>query len=206
MGGVLGAKGDYYMGARIAVAGSLLSVLLTVLFMPSDTTDGTTDDTTGDTTDTHTPELKDTTSTSTTATTTTTTTPEDTDQGKAMSTRSHDVHITNTTTTDGSTSTTTIPTTMAVIRLVWLFLFAKVVTSVANAIAAAALPLILKNTYGLDEKALGFSMSAMSFCNAIVNGLFLAPIIGLAGGDLTKVSLRVGDCGYAILCYIAILY
>jgi hypothetical protein len=49
------------------------------------------------------------------------------------------------------------------------------------------LPLILKNTYGLDEKGLGFSMSLMSACNAIVNGLFLAPIVGLAGGDLRTV-------------------
>jgi OCT family organic cation transporter-like MFS transporter 18 len=137
IGGLLGASGDYYLGAKLAVAGSLLSVVLT-LFMSDDVS----------------PTAK----------------------------------VANK--TDGKEASTTkevIPTTFEVINVVWLFLATKVITSVANAMAAAVLPIILKNTYGLDEKSLGFSMSLMSAFNALVNGLFLAPIVGLAGGDLKTV-------------------
>jgi len=147
VGGILGASGDYYMGAKIAVAGSLLSVVLT-LFMTDETVKPT------NTTSSSTEEQKD-------------------------------------TTEEDSTNSKIIPTTYEVVSVVWLFLLTKVVTSVANAMAAAALPLILKNTYGLDEKGLGFSMSLMSAFNAVVNGLFLAPIVGLAGGDLKTV---IGVC------------
>lgn len=137
IGGLLGASGDYYFGAKLATAGSLLSVLLT-FFMADDVLP----------------------SNKTAA-----------EKGDG----------------NDNNSKESIPTTMQVVNVVWLFLTTKVITSVANAMAAAALPLILKNTYGLDEKALGFSMSLMSAFNAIVNGLFLAPIVGLAGGDLKTV-------------------
>jgi hypothetical protein len=53
--------------------------------------------------------------------------------------------------------------------------------------SGTAFPLILKNTYSLDEQALGYSMSAMSAFNGIVNGLFLGPIVALAGGHLPRV-------------------
>lgn len=153
VGGILGASGDYYMGAKIAVAGSLLSVFLT-LFMTTETTQTTTS---SPTVETNGPQK------------------EKIDNEDTNSTSNPKI----------------IPTTFEVISVVWLFLTTKVVTSVANAMAAAALPLILKNTYGLDEKGLGISMSLMSGCNAIVNGLFLAPIVGLAGGDLKTV---IGAC------------
>ena len=146
VGGILGASGDYYMGAKIAVAGSLLSAVLTLFMTTEQAIDETKDST-----------------------------KEKNSSEDSVST----------------TSAKIIPTTFEVVSVVWLFLTTKVVTSVANAMAAAALPLILKNTYGLDEKGLGFSMSLMSGCNAIVNGLFLAPIVGLAGGDLKTV---IGAC------------
>ena len=94
-----------------------------------------------------------------------------------------------------------IPSTFDVIKVVWLFLSTKVVTSVANAMAAAVLPLIVKNNYGLDEKSLGFCMSLMSFCNAIVSGVLLAPIVGLAGGDLrTVISVCISSsCVFSAL-------
>lgn len=141
IGGLLGASGDYYLGAKLAVAGSLLSVVLT-LFMSDDASPAS----------------------------------KIAAQNKA----------------DGKDPAPheAIPSTMQVVSVVWLFLTTKVVTSVANAMAAAALPLILKNNYGLDEKALGFSMSLMSAFNAVVNGAFLGPIVGLAGGDL-KIVISV---------------
>jgi hypothetical protein len=77
---------------------------------------------------------------------------------------------------------------IAVIRLVWLILFTKVVTSVANSISATVFPLILKNVFSIGEQKLGLIMSAMSFFNAIVNGLLMAPIVEWAGGQLGTVS------------------
>lgn len=153
IGGILGASGDYYLGAKIAVAGSLLSVVLT-LFMSDEAA----------------PATKANNAASSSAVE---------KDGKSNGTGAKSEET--------STSSSVIPSTLDVIKVVWLFLFTKVVTSVANAMAAAALPLILKNTYGIDEKGLGFSMSLMSACNAVVNGLFLAPIVGLAGGDLRTV-------------------
>lgn len=162
LGGFMGASGDYYLGAKLAVVGSLLSVALTLL-MPNE-------------------------------------------GAKVEHIDEHDAATT--TLSDGSSmkiqspawpaeeiaskaaaaaGKVDIPSTYKVIAAVWLFLAAKVITSVANAMAAAAFPLILKNTYGMDEQALGLSMSFMSACNAVVNGLFLGPIAALAGGDLITV-------------------
>jgi hypothetical protein len=174
IGGLLGASGDYYFGAKIAVVGSLLSVVLT-LFMPNDSPSSSSSSNGGSS--------------------------EAQVKGVAADGKQMGTTTTSTTTTSTSSapeakpSTTAIPTAWEVVRVVWLFLSTKIITSVANAIAAAALPLILKNTYGMDERALGFTMSAMSFCNAIVNGLFLAPIIGLAHGDLKLVISVCIACG-----------
>mmetsp|Transcript_17894 Transcript_17894/g.36136 ORF Transcript_17894/g.36136 Transcript_17894/m.36136 type:complete len:431 (-) Transcript_17894:44-1336(-) len=136
IGGLLGATGDYYLGAKLAVAGSLISVILS-LFMSDDVRPSS--------------------------------------KSASKSGQPEPTHKEE------------IPSTFQVINVVWLYLTTKVVSSVANAMAAAALPLILKNNYGLDEKGLGFSMSLMSMCNAFVNGVMLSPIVGLAGGDLKTV-------------------
>lgn len=80
-----------------------------------------------------------------------------------------------------------IPSTLSVIQVVWVFLLTKVVTGVANAMSSAAMPLILKNNYQLNEQSLGFSMSVLSAGNAIVNGFLLGPIVALFGGSLNSV-------------------
>ena len=80
-----------------------------------------------------------------------------------------------------------VPRVWDVVSIVWLFLATKVISSVANAMSAAAFPLILKNIFGLNEKGLGLSMSIMSAINAVVSGVFLEPIVKLMGGDLRYV-------------------
>eukprot|EP01034_Spumella_vulgaris_P035331 gene35331-43564_t len=136
IGGFLGASGDYYFGAKLAVAGSLLSVVIT-LFMPDHVAE----------------KVK---------------TEED------IVKESNESKI---------ASTTAIPTIMTVVSIVWLFLSTKIITSVANAMGAAAFPLILKNIYSLNESSLGLTMSLMSAFNAVVNGFLLGPILTLAGGN-----------------------
>ncbi len=76
-----------------------------------------------------------------------------------------------------------IPSVAAVVSIVWLFLSTKIITSVANAMGAAAFPLILKDFYHLNEASLGVTMSVMSACNALVNGFLLGPILAMAGGS-----------------------
>jgi len=74
-----------------------------------------------------------------------------------------------------------------ILRSVWLLLFSKVITSVANAMGQAAFPLILKNTYQLNEKSVGLSMSALSGFNAVINGSLLGKITTLLGSKLLAV-------------------
>ena len=74
-----------------------------------------------------------------------------------------------------------------ILRSVWLLLFSKVITSVANAMGQAAFPLILKNTYQLNEKSVGLSMSALSGFNAFINGSLLGKITTLLGSKLLAV-------------------
>lgn len=110
VGGYLGATGDYYYGAKLAVAGSLLSVVLT-LFLPNNNN------------------IK----------INTTNLDEKNSIENDISKEKIDV----------------VPSTLFVIQTVWLFLSIKVISSVANAMSGATMPLILKNTYGLNEQSLG---------------------------------------------------
>ena len=181
IGGLLGASGDYYLGAKLAVAGSLLSVLLTLL-MPSGNSS------------TNVPSSKLPVSPSANPAITGTTDilmATNNDEKKSCA----DISESSPASAGaGGGDANGIPSIRHVISIVWLFLSAKVITSVANAMAAAAFPLILKDIYGMDEKQLGFSMSFMSACNAIVNGLFLGPIVMLAGNNLgVVISICIGS-------------
>ena len=151
IGGWLGSSGDYYFGAKLAVGGSLASVLLTVLFMPSPSS--VTSSTVS--------------STPTRSSGYTTITTTDDDTAKVDST------ITKSTSNIPSAVQQVLLSTISVIQVVWLLLSTKVITSVANAMSQAAFPLILKDIYGLNEQAMGLSMSAMSGFNGVVNGLLL---------------------------------
>lgn len=145
VGGILGANGDYYLGAKLAVAGSLISAVL-ILFLPNTSAD---DKKTSHST---------------------------VDSSDSKEKRAKEV-----------------PSVLAVATTVWLFLMTKVVTSVANSINASTFPLILKDLYGANEKDLGLCMSLMSGFNALVNGVFLGPIVAAAGGDLNYlISNSVG--------------
>ena len=149
IGGWLGSSGDYYFGAKLAAGGSLASVLLTVLFMPSSSS------------------LPSTFARSSGYTAIST---NDENTADADST------IIKPTRTMPSAVQQVLLSTISVIQIVWLLLSTKVITSVANAMSQAAFPLILKDIYGLNEQAMGLSMSAMSAFNGVVNGLLLVQI------------------------------
>ena len=173
IGGILGASGDYYYGAKVAVAGSLISVLLT-LFMPmGDAQSGIIIDVSAYNND----EL----------------------DGYGHNEDDHHLILFDKGGHDASTKSKSdpdkqhssgdiiVPSTLSVIQIVWVFLLTKVVTGVANAMSSAAMPLILKNIYKLNEQSLGFSMSILSAGNAVVNGFLLGPIVALFGGSLNSV-------------------
>ena len=105
--------------------------------------------------------------------------------------------------TGENTATAAIKSTgiVHVIEKAWFLLASKTITSVANSMAAATLPLILKNTYGLQEAGMGVAMSVMSGANAFVNSVLLGPIAACHGGNLVSVTKSV-LLGMA-LCYAA---
>lgn len=140
IGGFLGASGDYYFGATLAVYGSILSMVLTLLMPNLEVSINSREN------------------------------PKANSSERASSDINNDSSISH------------------VFKLVWIFLVAKVVTSLANSTSATAMPLILKNIYGLNEQSLGMCMSAMSFVNAVVNAVFLGPIVKLLGENLSTVT------------------
>ena len=88
-----------------------------------------------------------------------------------------------------------------VVSIVWIFLSAKTVTSIANAMNQAAFPLVLKNVYHMREASMGVTMSALSAFNALVNGVLLGPIIHyFANGSTMKLI------GYTILFMSAVSF
>jgi MFS family permease len=78
-----------------------------------------------------------------------------------------------------------------VLEKVWVLLATKTITSVANSMAAATLPLVLKNTYGMQEAGMGMAMSVMSGFNALVNSVLLSPIAKWHGDNLLAVTKNV---------------
>jgi len=166
IGGWLGSSGDYYFGAKLAVGGSLLSVALTLLFMPSSSL----------------PLPSSSSSSLSTAKSgggyVAVPNQEPEDSAAAADDRS-----------SGSNGTVqqVLASTVGVIQVVWLLLSTKVITSVANAMSQAAFPLILKDTYRLNEQQMGMVMSAMSAFNGVVNAFLLGPIVAFLGGKLTSV-------------------
>lgn len=163
LGGFLGATGDYYLGARLAVAGSLLSALLTFFLPKLDLIDSSASKPASD-------------KAAAAGAASSSTTPPPSPSSTASSESASPSKPSNAWTT-----------VIGVVGKVWLLLGTKVVTSVANSMNASAFPLILKNTYGYKEAALGTTMSYMSGLNAIFTGLFLTPFMELLGGKLTSV-------------------
>ena len=153
IGGYVGASKDYYFAARIAVFGSIVSVLLT-LAMPSDN------------------DLKSYTNDSN----------DNNNNNNNNSNNDNNEKVKNQNKENFWESLKI----SEILKSVWLLLFCKVITSVANAMGQSVFPLILKNTYKLDEKNVGLSMSILSGFNAIVNGSLLEKITSLLGGKLLK--------------------
>ena len=159
LGGVLGSNGDYYLGAKLAVGGSLISIFL-CLFMSNKS-------------------AKSKISGSATA-------------GSVISKEPG--------------SSVGFASLISVIKAVWVLLGTKTITSVANSMASATLPIILKDTYGLKEQSMGFSMAVMSAFNALVNGVLLSPIVGLFGGRLVALirTCLLGMCLlYVVQCVLS---
>ena len=69
----------------------------------------------------------------------------------------------------------------------WLLLSVKVVSNLSNAISSSVLPIILKDSFKLNEYQMGVTMSVISAFNAVITGVALSPIVALAKGDLLRV-------------------
>lgn len=94
-----------------------------------------------------------------------------------------------------------------VVRIVWLLLSVKIISSVANSMMSETFPLVLKNTFMLREQSVGLVLAANSAFNGVVNGLFLAPMVAYSGGDLMRViSLCLSSMAALALCLSALFY
>lgn len=91
----------------------------------------------------------------------------------------------------GDSKPNIIPSFWSVIAIVWALLSTKVITSVANSMAASAFPLVLKDQYEVDEKGLGFIMSVSSVINGVFSGFVLEPTTIWLGGNL---CLVISNC------------
>lgn len=178
----MGASGDYYLGAKIATAGSLLSVVLT-LFMSSNTANHDTsrhesfrDDCDVDNNrhidsgDELSPEVLG---------------PE----GKMKEGSENRIKSHKSLTVDSLLKSLMkqVTSIAGVVKIVWLLLSVKIISSVANSMLSETFPLVLKNVFHLSEQSLGLAIASNSAFNGIVNGLFLAPLVAHSGGDLIKV-------------------
>ena len=164
IGGYVGASKDYYFAARIAVVGSIVSIILT-LAMPSDS------------------DLKQYSNNNV----------GNSNNNNNVSNNSNNNQVVK---NQNQNFWETLKV-FEILKSVWLLLFCKVITSVANAMGQSVFPLILKNSYNLDEKNVGLSMSTLSGFNAIVNGSLLDKITILLGGK-NKLLKSIGNCMIAL--------
>ena len=79
---------------------------------------------------------------------------------------------------------------LRVINLVWVFLFVKTVSSVANGLVSSQKPVILKRL-GANEALMGTVMSLQFGFGGFSNAFLLAPVTRIMGG---KPSLVVRNC------------
>lgn len=167
IGGMLGASGDYYLSAKLAVFGSMVSILL-VLVTPFDGHTSHSDSN------------------------------DDTPHGTPNDTANDKINGRNGIVNGHAPGRTSWKVVVKVVRATWVLLATKIISSIANSMTAATMPLILKNTYNLNEQYMGFSMSVMSAFNALVNGVFLGPIVNYFDGDITRV-ISVCNVGMLML-------
>ena len=184
LGGYLGATGDYYLGAKIAVGGSLISVVLALL-IPSHTVSHSSAE--------HNVNNNDV---------------DDEDEALLMgdSVKAEDAGKGDVEGLVGGVGSRSFDNLqmkprsgvlqsimnqgaamMSVVRIVWLLLSVKIVSGVANSMMSETFPLVLKDIFSLNEQSLGLAIAANSAFNGVVNGLLLAPLVGYAGGDLIAV-------------------
>ena len=87
---------------------------------------------------------------------------------------------------DTESSTTWTERTRTILSLAWLFLFTKLVTSIANSMARSVQPIVLKNL-GVDEATMGTIMGAQFGFGGVANAVLLAPVTRALGGHLSAV-------------------
>jgi MFS family permease len=142
IGGKLGATGDYFLGAKLACAGSLLAVAL-VFALPKSVDEGVNNNS------------------------------EDNQQDKSGEESEEEEQ-------------SWFSRVKLVLSLVWLFLFVKIMTSVANSMAKSAQPVILKRL-GIKEDGMGTVMSFQFAFGGFANAFLLGPITTFMGGHVSKV-------------------
>lgn len=160
IGGQLGATGDYYFGAQCAAMGSLIAVGL-VLVLPTSIDKATTtveaaEDAADDAAD-----------------------ADDATKAKGGKNEKDGIY-------DSAQQGSWISRVASILGVVWIYLFVKVVSGVANSAAATAQPLVLKQL-GTNEADMGSIMSAQFAFGGFANAVLLEPMVAYMGGDVSTV-------------------
>ena len=90
----------------------------------------------------------------------------------------------------GASSSSWLSKASSILSLVWIFLFVKLATSVANSMARSSQPLILKSL-GADESLMGTVMAVQFGFGGFACAFLLSPVTKLMGGHVSKV---VSNC------------
>ncbi len=177
VGGQLGKDGDYTVGARLAAYGSLAALAL-VYLLPDTLSRGSSSSSSS----------------------------SSSGSSSAGSQNTAAAAAAERTTGGGDANSETrsaLDVTFTIWSMTWLFLFVKVVTSVANSMARSVQPLVLKDM-GFNEEMMGNLMS-VQFAFGGAAGLVQGKLTELMGGDVSKVVRNCIVCmgiGYAFQSFL----
>ena len=159
LGGILGANGDYFYGAKLAAIGSCFSCLL-VFLIPLDAAKA-------DMLSSNANSLN---------------------HSKNIGKPDNNTNTSITSNSNSKENSSNIFSWTVMLQAVWLFLVTKFISGFANALQGAVMPLILKNNFSLNEVQMGYTMSFMPMVNAGV-GTALGAIVKALGGGMKAIFL-----------------
>lgn len=179
LGGILS---DYYVAAQLSAAGSILSAILIFMFYPSNDMcysrpeeDYNDEDASSDATDV---------SNATTGSTT--------------------MQLSLGSSSGREMSNSSVTSMIKIARSVWIYLYTKIITSVANAIVATTFVLVLKDIYLKDTQFIGMCLAVTTGCSATFNGLLLRKVTESFGENINHLILFCIHASIVLCIFMAV--
>eukprot|EP01039_Chlorochromonas_danica_P001157 gene1157-1263_t len=165
LGGWIGASGDYYLGAKIAVVGTIVSIVWTLAALPTDES----------------PAVESSTSLGSATET-------------SVSSVGGDVVKSSSSKTDSKTEKAQLTppdSGISLMKKIWssagVLIAAKMLSSIGNSMFLSILPIVFKNQFSLAENSLGLILSFASLSGMISSGFVLERVVHFLEGDIFQV-------------------